>query len=298
MKRVLLTGSTGFVGRHCVPHLERRGWEVHTVSRSGEAMHRADLLDAAETSALIDKVKPSALLHLAWYAKHGEYWSSERNLDWLSSSLHLLREFIKAGGTRFVGGGTCAEYSWLGADPCDESVTPCRPASVYGACKYALSVAADAFCGKHDVSFAWGRLFYLFGPGEDSRRLVPNVIRALLASNVAHVTPGDLVRDYMHVDDAASALAAVLDHGVQGVVNIASGSPVTLREISATIGDLIGRSDLIARDQAANPNDPATVTATVARLRDEIGWTPSRTLREGLEETIEWWRADVKAACV
>lgn len=111
--RVLVTGATGFVGRHAVPALLARGFEVHGVGRGvGPNQHAADLLAAEDRRALIARVRPSHLLHLAWDAEPGRYWTSEANLDWVAASLDLARLFAAAGGRRFVGIGTCAEYAW------------------------------------------------------------------------------------------------------------------------------------------------------------------------------------------
>jgi nucleoside-diphosphate-sugar epimerase len=283
-KRVLLTGASGFVGRHCARHLESRGWEVHA--------QRVDLLNPSETSALIRELRPDALLHLAWYSKHRLYWTADENFDWLNASLHLLREFTAAGGKRFVGAGTCAEYDWSVAGHCDEATTPSNPATVYGACKYALHLAANALCRKYGVSYAWGRLFFLYGPDEHPERFVPSVVGSLLRSETARCTSGEQIRDFLHVDDAASALAALLGSDIQGVVNIASGTAVPLRDIARTIARVIGREDLLALGALPmNANDPPVLTAATGRLRNEVGWTPSRTLRQGLEQTIDWWRA-------
>lgn len=284
LKKVLLTGASGFVGRHCARHLEARGWQVHA--------ERFDILDAGETSAVIREVRPDALLHLAWYAKHRLYWSADENFDWLAASLHLLREFIAAGGKRFAGAGTCAEYDWTAAGRCDEATTPSNPATVYGACKYALHLAANALCRKYGVSYAWGRLFFLYGPHEHPERFVPSVVNSLLRSEPARCTSGEQIRDFLHVDDAASALAALLDSEAQGIVNIASGTALPLRDIAQTIAGIVGREDLLSLGAIPmNPNDPPVLTAATHRLRDEVRWTPSRTLQQGLEETIDWWRA-------
>src|SRR6267143_4821300 len=119
MKRILLTGATGFIGRQCVPLLVARGYQVHAVSskpikdnRDSVRWHQADLFDPLAVKALIGSTKPTHLLHLAWCTEPGKYWNSLENLQWVQASLGLLQEFVDNDGQRVVVAGTCAEYDW------------------------------------------------------------------------------------------------------------------------------------------------------------------------------------------
>src|SRR5258708_4086554 len=134
--RVLVTGASGFIGRHCLPYLLEAGHEVHAVARtplkiSGPVWHSADLLSPGASSRLISSVKPTAVLHLAWYTAHGEYWSSSENLRWVQASLELIQATAAAKCKRLVAAGTSAEYDWS-AGVCSETLTPLLPASLYG----------------------------------------------------------------------------------------------------------------------------------------------------------------------
>src|SRR5438270_8334994 len=173
MKRVLITGGTGFVGRHTVPQLLSHGYEVHLVSRSSPALspprslhyHSADLFDPRQQAILFAEVRPTHLLHFAWHTTPGEYWTSAKNLDWVRSSLLMLHNFVEAGGRRMVVAGTCAEYDWSGGR-CSELLTPSLPLTLYGSCKNALRQTCEASCEQSGVECAWGRIFFLYGPHE------------------------------------------------------------------------------------------------------------------------------------
>src|SRR5512139_1633254 len=158
MNRVLLTGGTGFIGRHVAAALTRRGFEVHSAERhtpaelTSEARHhRCDLLDARQVSDLMAAIRPSHLLHLAWFAEPGAYWTSPENLRWVQASLGLLQAFAAQGGCRVVTAGSCAEYDWR-YGYCSETLTPLRPDSLYGACKHALQVMVSAFARQASLS--------------------------------------------------------------------------------------------------------------------------------------------------
>lgn len=296
-KRVLVTGASGFIGSHCLASLVRRGYQVHGVStkagcadESSVVWHQADLLDPAAGCRLIDEIKPTHLLHLAWYVVPGKLIASDLNFDWVHSSMELLRAFQRQGGRRVVMSGSSYEYDW-NYGYCHETRTPTTPNTVYGACKHALDVMVQAFCRSHQLSYAWSRVFFLYGPNEHPDRLVSSVIRSLLQGQDARCSHGRQIRDYLHVQDVADAMVSVLDSSSEGAINIGSGTAVTLREMIVTIGRTLGREDLLKLGAIpSRANDAPLVVADVERLVNEVKWQPRYSLEDGLRQTIEWWR--------
>lgn len=291
MKRVLLTGATGFVGRHAVAALLAADYEVCAVGRTdpaveGVAFERADLLDAASRRRAASRARASHLLHLAWIADPGLYWRSPLNLDWAAASLDLLKTFHEAGGERAVMTGSCAEYAW-GEARLTEGITPCRPATFYGTAKDSTRRMALAYAHEWGLSAAWARLFFLYGPGERSGRLVSDAIAALRADQPFPTSAGLQTRDFMHVHDTASALVALLDSGVAGPVNIGSGRAVAVREILDLLAARIGNGHcLLYGRRALGAGDPPVIEADVTRLYSDIGFRPRFDLAAGLADTI------------
>jgi nucleoside-diphosphate-sugar epimerase len=252
--------------------------------------HQADLLDGLSGARLMDDLRPTHLLHLAWYVVPGKLISSDLNFDWVSSSVELLRLFQRQGGRRVVMSGSSYEYDWS-YGYCHETRTPTVPNTVYGACKHALEVMVQAFCRAHGLSYAWPRVFFLYGPNEHRERLVPSVIRSVLQGQEARCSHGRQIRDYLHVQDAAEAIVSILDSGIEGPVNIGSGTAVTLREMILTIGRALGREDLLKLGAIpSRANDAPLVVADIERLLKEVKWQPRLSMEEGLNHTIEWWR--------
>jgi nucleoside-diphosphate-sugar epimerase len=300
--RVLVTGASGFVGRHTQRYLLDQGFEVHGVGRSvppswalpGVVPHECDLLDAAATAALVNAIRPTHLLHLAWYAVPGKFWTSAENLLWIDASKALVEAVIGAGGSRAVIAGTCAEYAWTG-EVCAERVTSLQPATLYGRCKLELHEWLESPAIHRGLSTAWARLFFMYGAHERAGRLVSSVSESLLTNREVACSAGKQWRDFMLVDDVARALVALLCSAVEGPVNIASGEARPVGDVIRMIGAATGRPDLIrwgAKPEA--PGEPDRIEACTHRLNNEVHFSPAFTLESGIRQTVDWWRAELE----
>jgi nucleoside-diphosphate-sugar epimerase len=296
--RVLVTGGTGFIGRWAVASLAAKGYEVHVCARHARCdfsvpaqVHAVDLLKQGSGERLLTEIQPTHLLHLAWVTTHGDYWTSEENLQWVGLTLNLVRTAVAVGCRRIVAVGTCAEYDWDPGGVVDEQRSSLQSGSLYGTAKAATFRTLQAYSLRADVSFAWARVFYEYGPYEHPDRLVPAVIRAVLAGVPVPCSHGEQLRDFLCSVDAGEALAALLDSHVTGPVNIGSGQPIRLRELVVQAARIAGDSSLVRLGVLpARAGEPLVLIPTVARLHREVGWTPRFTLEEGLTRTVEFWR--------
>lgn len=299
MKSILVTGATGFIGRHTLSLLLKYGYDVHISARSPNSIHhlnpdlvsrisihRCDLFDDKQQSELFETVKPSHLLHFAWDTTPGQFWTSDKNLQWLECSVKLLQNFAAHQGKRAVFAGTCAEYDWS-YGYCTENLTPTNPSTLYGVCKNSLREVFEKFCQDRDISFAWGRIFWLYGIYEAPKRLVSSVLQNLRAKEIAKCSHGNQIRDFMYVEDVAYAFVEVLNSNVMGNVNIASGKAVSIKEIVIEIGEQMGLPELIGLGMLeARKNEPPLIVANTSILHDKIGFTPKYSLKEGIGKTI------------
>jgi nucleoside-diphosphate-sugar epimerase len=310
IKRVLVTGAGGFIGRCSVAPLCAANCEVHAVlskktgpgERSPLAdaqVHHVDLLDADEIEALIGSVRPTHLLHFAWIATPGLYWSSAENYRWLAASRYLLQCFSSHGGVRAVMAGSCAEYDWSRVGLCDERTSPLasssgKPMQAYTECKIAMQQTLAEVGRTQGLSTAWGRIFFQFGPHEHPERLVATVILNLLSGREALCTHGRQVRSYLHVADVGAAFAALLHSEVTGPVNVGSGERISIAALLEELARQIGHADLLKLGaRAAPPGEPAVLVPDIGRLRHEVGFKPRWRLDEGLADAIGWWRGEI-----
>jgi nucleoside-diphosphate-sugar epimerase len=254
-KRILLTGVTGFVGRHVLRNLVMQDVRLTVIVRNGKEMdfinnHRIE--SVITTSDLFSESLEwwshnlqgiDTVIHLAWYAEPGQYLFSSKNIDCLQGTLIIAKAAMQAEVKRFIGIGTCFEYDLsLGFLSND---TPLKPLTPYAGSKAAAYMALSQLLPSQSVEFAWCRLFYLYGEGEDSRRLVPYLRTKLAIGEPAELTSGNQIRDFLDVSEAGRMIADVVFSKIQGPINICSGIPVTLKQLAEKIADEYGRRDLL-----------------------------------------------------
>jgi dTDP-6-deoxy-L-talose 4-dehydrogenase (NAD+) len=294
--RVFVTGASGFVGSHVTRQLVENGDEVAILlspDSPAPRLHdvidkvtviRQRLADQLPIQTALQQFQPEACIHLAWYAEPGKYLDSPENIPLLQQSLNLLDMLIALGCGRVVMVGTCAEYDtdlgYLRED------SPTKPATIYAACKLSLGLIGQHRAAAANIHFAWARLFYLYGLGEDSRRLIPALVEALQHGKTFDATLGEQVRDYLHVADVASALIILARQSASGVYNIASGIPITIRQLMETVGQLAGHPELIRFGALAyRAWEPMFICGDNRKLR-AIGWSPRFSLQDGLKQLM------------
>lgn len=267
---ILITGGTGFVGKQVVRVLSEKGLSLRLVVRRGnknlvppflsncELIHTDDLFSESVQWWADQCARVDIVVHLAWYTEPGKYLQSLKNMDCLVGSLSLARGAARAGVKRFVGVGTCFEYD-LSAGTLSVD-TPLKPSTPYADAKAALFMSLSHWLPLQSVEFAWCRLFYLFGEGEDSRRLIPYLRSKLEKGEPAELTSGKQIRDYLDVADAGAMIADVALGHQLGAVNICSGVPVTIRQFAERIADEYQRKELLRFGKRPdNETDPICV---------------------------------------
>lgn len=275
MKKILVTGLSGFIGSHVEDYLIEKGYEILAVSTKERTntrnitWYKCNLLDENETTEFLQKTKPAYLLHLAWDVTPGEYMESPKNLSWLNASKHLLNNFKENGGKRAVIAGTQLEYN---------------SNALYPAAKKALL----EFLEDLEISSAEGRIFYLFGENENPRRLVPYIINSFLNKEEICYQNPDKILDLMYVKDVAKAFVELLDSEVQGVVDIGTGEGIKIKDLATKIAKLIENKEFvgfISLDKKIN--EIGAIIADNTRLKNEVGFSPEFNIYNAIKKIIE-----------
>ncbi|GHT48120.1 CDP-4-dehydro-6-deoxy-D-gulose 4-reductase [Spirochaetia bacterium] len=303
MRTVLITGATGLIGKEAIKPLVEAGFKVFALSshnninvnnavESDITFVGADILNYDDIKKVFLQIKPEYLLHFAWITNAG-YLTSELNYKLRDASIFMLKTFKENGGKRAVFAGTCFEYDFNGNAEHSHSVNEHKlnendklnPATIYAQCKNELHNMADEYAKQNDLSFGWGRIFYVFGHNEHPNRLLPTIINNLKNNKKVLITAGPLVRDYMYTKDIAAGFVKFLDSDVTGTVNICLGRGITIKEFTLAVANKTGNSELVEFADDVK-GQPPFIVGDVNRLSSEVKFYPKYNLNDSLDEII------------
>jgi len=276
--KIALTGATGFVGRQILRSLIRKNITVCALVRDPtrlepsalgydnlEVVHVEDIFFEEPSRLAKNLAGVDTLIHAAWYVEPSDYLNSTKNIDCLNGTIELARAFLQAGGRRFVGIGTCAEYA-TSSELITED-TPLEPSNLYAACKSSAFQVLNELSKLQRFSFSWCRLFYLYGDGEKGGRLVPYLHNRLGNGLEVELSSGNQVRDWLEIGAAADMIVETALSDRQGPFNVCSGIGVSVREFATRVAHEYGRVDLLRFGRRPeNPFDPPYVVARRVEL--------------------------------
>ncbi|MGE4543782.1 MAG: NAD-dependent epimerase/dehydratase family protein [Pedobacter sp.] len=236
---VLVTGATGFIGRHVVDCLLKKGHQVTAVARNSDkaqAMPWFDRVrflacDIHQPEVQVDLFGPQdAVIHLAWPGLPN-YKSLVHIEETLPADYRFLKKLVGAGIKHLVIAGTCFEYGMQNGELTEDMAT--LPVTPYGLAKDTLRKFLQALQESQPFRMQWARLFYTYGEGQNPNSLLAQLNRTINSGEkIFNMSGGEQLRDYLPVEDIASCLVALLEHpNSDGVVNICSGIPVSVRTL-------------------------------------------------------------------
>ena len=274
--KVLVTGATGFVGRHVVAQLLGRGHEVVAAARDGAKARNFAWFDrvrfiACDIHDAIDNPverfgRPEAVMHYAWPGLPN-YESPSHYEKTLPADYCFLNSLVQDGIGQLLVAGTCVEYG-MQSGALAESL-PTTPTSPYARAKDALRKQLESLQQQHRFTLQWARLFYMHGEGQSANSLLAQLDRAIDGGEaVFNMSGGEQMRDYLPVGEVASRCVTLLEHPeCHGVVNVCSGEPISVLRLVER--HLAGRGARIRLNLGYYPypgNEPMAFWGDASRL--------------------------------
>ncbi len=305
MKKVLITGASGFVGTDLARFLLSRGHEVHLVLREGHAqwrlqdiihdvrVHIADLCDADGLTTAVNIARCEWIFHLA---AHGAYSSQIDTAKIINTNImgtvNLVQACLKTGFEVFVNTGSSSEYGFKDHAPTEKDWLD--PNSYYAVAKASATLFCHYTARSLGVRIPTLRLYSVYGPYEEPTRLMPTLITNGLEGRLPPLVNPKIARDFIYVDDVTAAylLAATTEPEDPGAVyNIGSGIQTSMAEVVATARQLLGIT--IQPDWGSMKDriwDTDTWICDNRLAAGKLGWRPNHSFEQGFQKMIDWFR--------
>ncbi len=278
MKKLIVTGASGILGRRIMEILSDSEFEVYALYKTNDSVIKSsknikkipcNIFDEKAISDLLKHISATHLIHLAWTTEHGKYAESVSNFDWLKSSINLLKHFAENGGKKFVGAETFMEYSSQNSGLLNEDSTLNFPNTFYGKNKVNFKNIAKDYCEKMNIDFCWGKIFFLFGEGEDKNKFISSVINSSLQGKEISCRNPNVLRDYISSSAAAQIFINLLKRDIKGEFNVSCGNVYSLRQLVYLILNLLNIDDKLFNDSIDNldKNQIDLIAADLTKLK-------------------------------
>ena len=305
MKRVIITGATGFVGANLARRLLHEGHDVHLLLRPGHdpwrlaeirqhvRLHEVELTDEASLAALVGQIRPDWVFHLAAYGAYPSQNDLRRMIATnIAGTCSLVQSCLKHGFEAFVNTGSSSEYGFKDHAPAEAELV--EPNSHYAVTKASATLFCRHTAQKHGVRLPTLRLYSVFGPFEEPTRLIPTLILHGMEGKFPPLVNPKIARDYVHVDDVSEAylLAATGPLEEMGAVyNVGTGVQTTLREVVEVAREVLQVPGAPAWGSMPDRAwDTSTWVADNRKIKRELGWEAHLSFGEGFRQTVEYFR--------
>ena len=297
--RLLVVGGNGFIGRHIVKRAVMLGWDITSLSLSPQKIFEepsavvrrvsVDITDMIMLKKALGDAKFDYVVNCSGYIDHKLFFNEGRGiidchfLGVLNLVELLNRDVLQS----FINIGSSDEYGNTLA-PQIESQRE-EPVSPYSLGKVAATHFLQMLNRTENFPATTLRLFLTYGPGQESRRFLPQIIQGCLDGRSFPTSHGEQLRDFCYVEDTVDALFSVFSRSsTRGeVINIASGNPIAIRQMIELIRKLIGRGEPRFGEIAYRIGENMALYADISKAKALLNWSPRVNIENGLDKTIQ-----------
>jgi len=304
MKKILITGGTGFVGANFVHRFLELKDDVHLLVRPESTfsriervrdrvrLHCVDITKEDDVEKFVLELKPDIILHFAAYGGHrGEELDTRMTIDTnVLSTINLMNACSKTDFTCFINTGSSSEYGEK-TTPMKETDVP-EPNNVYGVTKAAATMYGRFLAEQSGLPLVTMRLFSPYGYFEGRHRLMPTLIRAALYGEKFEAPSPKIVRDFVFIEDVIGAyLMAIgkIDSVKGNTFNIASGEEHSIAECVSIVEKISGKKVQASYGKVLpRQKEPEKWIADITKAQSQLGWKPVYSLAQGLSKLVQW----------
>ena len=304
MKRVIITGASGFVGANLTRRLLYDGYETHLLLRPGYRperingirsdvrIHEIHLNDLDTVNRTVSRIRPDWVFHLAAYGAYS--WQTDlqqMTLTNIQSTMNLVTTCVKTGFEAFVNAGSSSEYGYKNHPPTETEFL--EPNSYYAVTKAAATLFCRYTAQRENIPVTTLRLYSAYGPYEDPNRLMPTLIRRGLKKEFPPLVAPDTARDFVYIDDIVDAF--LLAAGSRGrtpgaVYNVGTSIQTTIRQVVEVARQVLNISaEPKWGSMASRQWDTSCWVADNRLIRQDLGWTPRYSFEEGFRAMTKWF---------
>jgi dolichol-phosphate mannosyltransferase len=309
MKHVIITGATGFIGANLTRRLLNEGHEIHLLVRPGYSpwriqairedvhLHEIELQDIESLRGVVRQIRPDWVFHLA--ASGAYSWQTDLAhmvQTNIVGTINLVEACLQAGFETFINTGSSSEYGFKRTAPPETEWL--EPNSHYAVTKASASLFCRYTAQSRNVRLYTLRLYSVYGPYEEPKRLMPTLIRLGLKGKLPPLVNPETAHDYVYIDDVVDAYLLAATRSIQelgATYNIGSGVQTFLREVVHVARQVLGI--VVEPEWGTMPQriwDTNTWVADIRKSSDELGWHPQFTFQQGFRKMVQWFSVNTE----
>ena len=282
--KIFITGVTGFIGKQLIPRLGHH--KLLCLTRSAKDLKSdnnisyisGDLSNPESYLSILEEFKPDSCIHLGWHGLPD--YSVQNNTINLTISIKLIENLIKVGCSKIFVAGSCWEYGKLQNALCETDI-PIKP-SIFGTFKTSLHLIMDSICRENNINLIWGRIFFVYGPGQRKNSLIPYCYNNLKNGLKIKINNPLAINDFIYVSDVANAIKYLIElDNICGVYNIGSGQGKTVWEVVNNVASSLNLSPVYDNMLTSDMGNWANINKI-----SKYGWKSEVSLETGIFNTI------------